>query len=161
MQESNNRCLCAYKAAASREQSALRVSFFESDMGELLFSGLTPDLPLMDRPPNSQLLQAHSGAARSKGSPLSFSFGKEMDQPTVCQVHCQGLLQNQTASITLMDTTGVHSALYKHLTLVSQNGSKCDSGKKKTSVRALCCSTEGCVVGKIGQCDQVESPKDK
>lgn len=84
-------------------------------MGELLFSGLTPNLPLMDRPPNSQLLWAHSGAARCKGSPLSFSFGKEMDQPTVCQVHCQGLLHNQTASITLMDTTGVHAVLYKLL----------------------------------------------
>lgn len=34
----------------------LRVSRFETDMGELLFSGLTPNLPLMDRPPNSQLL---------------------------------------------------------------------------------------------------------
>lgn len=38
-----------------------------------------------------------------------------MDQPTVCQVHCQGLLHNQTASITLMDTTGVHAVLYKLL----------------------------------------------
>ena len=84
-------------AAESRERPALRVSLFETDMGELLFSGLTPNLPLMDRPPNSRLLQAHSGAARSKGSPLSFSFGKEIDQSTVCQAHCQGLLRNQTA----------------------------------------------------------------
>lgn len=86
----NNRCLCAYKTAAGRERPALRVSPFETDTGELLFSGLTPNLPLMDRPPNSGLLWAHSGAARSKGRPLSLSFGKEMDQPTVCQVRCQG-----------------------------------------------------------------------
>lgn len=33
-----------------------RVSLFETDTGELLFSGLTPNLPLMDRPPNSRLL---------------------------------------------------------------------------------------------------------
>lgn len=56
LQESNNRCLCACKAAAGWERPALRVSRFETDMGELLFSGLTPNLLLMDRPPNSQLL---------------------------------------------------------------------------------------------------------
>lgn len=56
VQESNNRCLCACKAAAGWERPALRVSRFETDMGELLFSGLTPNLLLMDRPPNSQLL---------------------------------------------------------------------------------------------------------
>lgn len=39
-----------------RQAETLRVSLFETDMGELLFSGLTPNLPLMDRPPNSQLL---------------------------------------------------------------------------------------------------------
>lgn len=44
------------KAAAGAERPALRVSLFETDTGELLFSGLTPNLPLMDRPPNSRLL---------------------------------------------------------------------------------------------------------
>lgn len=56
VQESNNRCHCACKAAAGGERPALRVSLFETDTGELLFSGLTPNLPLMDRPPNSRLL---------------------------------------------------------------------------------------------------------
>lgn len=67
VQESNNRCHCACEAAAGGERPALRVSRFETDTGELLFSGLTPNLPLMDRPPNSRLLQAHSGAAHSEG----------------------------------------------------------------------------------------------
>lgn len=51
----------------------------------------------MDRPPNTQLLQAHSGATGSKGSPMSLSFGKEKDQRAVYQAHCQSLLYNQTA----------------------------------------------------------------
>lgn len=41
-QESNNRCHCACEAAAGGERPALRVSLFETDTGELLFSGLTP-----------------------------------------------------------------------------------------------------------------------
>lgn len=38
------------------EWPALWVSLFETDTGELLFSGLSPNLPLMDRPPISQLV---------------------------------------------------------------------------------------------------------
>lgn len=58
------------------------------------------------------------GPLAVKAVPLSFPFGKEMDQSTVCQVHCQALLHNQRPysrnnATTLMDTAGVHAVLYK------------------------------------------------
>lgn len=80
--------------------AALGFQLFETDMGELLFSGLTPNLPLMDGPPNSPLLQAHSGAARKQKavpcrppSPTPLA-GKWISRLFV-RAHCQGLLHNQ------------------------------------------------------------------
>lgn len=94
-------CVRGYSRQAGRQRAAAALGFqlFETDMGELLFSGLTPNLPLMDGPPNSPLLQAHSGAAckqrRSPVAPLHPSLAGKWISRLFVRAHCQGLLHNQ------------------------------------------------------------------
>lgn len=91
---------CSRQAGRQRAAAALGFQLFETDMGELFFSGLTPNLPLMDGPPNSALLQAHSGAAcKQRQSPVAPLFGREMDQPTVCQGPLSGSPPQSAARI--------------------------------------------------------------
>lgn len=128
-------CVRGYSRQAGRHRVAAALGFqlFETDMGELLFSGLTPNLPLMDGPPNSPLLLAHSGAARkqrrSPVAPPPPPFGREMDQPTVCQGPLSGsppqsaAPHSQNNGAGMMDSNGIHAVLYKPRSFTSV--SKC------------------------------------
>lgn len=124
---------CSRQAGRQRAAAALGFQLFETDMGELLFSGLTPNLPLMDGPPNSPLLQAHSGAARKQKAvpcrpppqPLWQGNGSAdcLSGPTVRVSSTISGPHSQNNGAGMMDSNGIHAVLYKPRSFTSV--SKC------------------------------------
>lgn len=129
-------------------ESARRFGFHSLKVirGELLFSGLAPDLLLMDRPPNFQFLWVHSGgrsqSAQSATTPTPqpvILLWEKMDVRVSSKI--------QTANVSQIDTAGIDSALYKPTNISLRK--RDSSTKQQKSVLSR----------KWGLCDQL--PKDK